>query len=138
MGEIMDASSDGVRRRQYLSAVAGLAGATTAGCVSWDQTGATDVIVYSLAADRTTVSLVITDTDATDPHTSRTLEVSQGEKIDPVNRGKLPTNTSYTVEATVEGGTTDTFEWADPTLDLAPLYVVIEDPQNIEFLFHAG
>lgn len=94
--------------------------------------------MYSLAANPVTVSIVITDTDATDPHTSRTLEMAQGEKVDPVNRGKLPTNTNYTVEVTVEGGASETFEWTDPNLDLAPLYVVIEDPQNVEFLFHAG
>lgn len=135
----MDTSSNRLGRRRYLSAVAVLAGTTaTAGCLSWDQTGATDVIVYSLAADPATVSVTISDTDATDPHTARTLEVSQGEKIDPVNRGKLPTNTSYTVEVTVEGGTQAVFEWTDPDLDRAPLYVVIEDLQNIEFLFHAG
>lgn len=135
----MDRSSKELDRRQYLSAVAVFAGTiATAGCLSWDQTGATDVIVYSLAADPATVSVTITDTDATDPHTTRMLEVSQGEKVNPVNRGKLPANTSYTVEVTVEEGASDAFEWNDPDLELAPLYVVIEDPQNIEFLFHAG
>lgn len=94
--------------------------------------------MYSLAADPVTVSVVVTDTDATEPHTSRTLEISQGEKVEPVNRGKLPTNTSYTITVTVEGGANETFEWTDPKLDLAPLYIVIEDPQTIEFLFNAG
>ncbi|MDZ7849777.1 MAG: hypothetical protein U5K70_02830 [Halodesulfurarchaeum sp.] len=82
--------------------------------------------------------MTITETNATEPHTSRTLEVSQGEKVDPVNRGKLPTNTSYTVDITVQDGGSETFDWTDPELGLAPLYVVIEDIQNIEFLFHAG
>lgn len=135
----MDAPTDTLGRRRYLSGLVALAGTTTiAGCLSWNQTGATDVIVYSMVAGETTISIDITDSDATEAHTSRTLDLSQGEKIDPVNRSKLPTNTSYTVEVTVEGGSSDTFEWTDPDLELAPLYVVVEDQQNVEFLFHAG
>ena len=95
----MDVSSDRFGRRRYLTGVTALAGATTiAGCLSWDQTGATDVIMYGLAADPVTLSVVITDADTTEPHTARTLDVSQGEKVDPVNRGKPPTNTNYRIE----------------------------------------
>lgn len=136
----MSDPSDGLDRRQYLSGLAALTGATvTAGCSPlWDQTGATDVILYCLAAGTTTVSVEIADADAMEPQMSRTLTLSQGETVDPVNDGKLPTNTSYSVDVAVEGGESATFEWTDPTLDLAPLYVVVEDPQSIEFLFHAG
>jgi hypothetical protein len=133
----MDESPDH-GRRQYLSGLAAGAAAATAGCLLWDQTGATDLILYSLAAETTAVSVVITSDGATEPHTSRTLEVAQGENVDPVNDGKLPTNTGYTVEVAVEGGTTETFEWSDPDLEFAPLYVVVESPQSVEFLFHAG
>ena len=135
----MDASVDGIDRRRYLSTLATFAGVTaTTGCVAWEQTGATDIRLYSLAADPLTVSVVITGANTTDPHTSRTLSVSQGETIDSVNRGKLPTNTSYTVAVAIEEGASETFDWTDPTLDLAPLHVLIEDPQTIEFLYNTG
>lgn len=135
----MEASLDGIDRRRYLSTLAAFASVTTAsGCLASNQSGATDIVLYSLAADTSSVSVVVTDTDATEPHTSRTLSVSQGDKIDPVNQGKLPTNTSYTVEVTVEAGTSETFDWTDPELDLAPLHVLVEDPQNVEFLYNTG
>lgn len=135
----MDASVDEIDRRQYLSALAAFAGVTTtAGCLTTNQSGATDIVLYSLAADTSNVSVVVTDTDATEPHTSRTLSVSQGDKIDPVNRGKLPTNASYTVEVTVEEGASETFDWTEPELDLAPLHVLVEDPQTVEFLYNTG
>lgn len=135
----MDSLPGEIDRRRYLSTLAAVAGVTTtAGCFMWDQTGATDVILYSLAADSSTVSVTITDTDATEPHTSRTLEVSPGATVNPVNDGKLPTNTGYTVDVIVEAGVSKTFDWENPTLDLAPLYVIIEDPQNIKFAYNAG
>lgn len=135
----MNSPSDQIGRRRYLSGLAAFAGVTaTAGCSLWDQTGATDVVLYSLAADSVTVSVTITGTDASEPHTSRTLTVSPGETVDPVSDGKLPTNTSYTVDVTVEEGASETFDWEDPDLDLVPLYVIIEEPQTIEFAFHAG
>lgn len=63
----MDSSSDGLGRRQYLSALAILAGTTSAGCLSLNQTGATDVVMYNMAADTISVSITITETDATEP-----------------------------------------------------------------------
>lgn len=134
----MDARS-GHTRRRCLSALSVLAGtATAAGCLSWEQTGATDVVAYSLAPGDVTASITITESDADEPHTSRTFTLGQGEQIDPVNDSKLPTNTSYTVEVAVEEGASATFDWADPDIERAPLYVAIEDPQTVEFLYHAG
>lgn len=102
--------------------------------------GATDVVVSNLAATPQTVSITITKMSAERPHTSRTLELSPGEVVDPVNSSRLPTNkdTTYTVEVTVENGPSETFEWAEPTVELAPLWIQIDDTRNIKFLLQAG
>jgi hypothetical protein len=101
--------------------------------------GATDVIVHNVAAEVKTVSIEITDAEAEDPHTKETLTVSPGEVVDPVNDGKLPTTTSgYTVEVSVQDGPSETFEWTDPTVQLAPLWVQIDGSRNIHFLLQAG
>jgi hypothetical protein len=56
-----------------------------------------------------------------------------------VNSGKLPTNTSsYTVQVSVEDGPSETFEWTDPSVELAPLWVRIDGTRNITFLLQAG
>lgn len=135
-----DESSSVLGRRQALGTIATVAGITTIpGCSAlWDQTGATDVIVYNAAAEPITVSVTITDTSAENPHTSRTLEVTSGETVDPVNRSKLPTNTSYTVEVAVENGPSETFEWDNPTVEQAPLWVLVDSTQNIKFLLQTG
>jgi ABC-type glycerol-3-phosphate transport system substrate-binding protein len=133
-------------RRQVLATMAALASTTgIAGCsLSQDQTGvgdsgATDVIVHNIASESKTVSITITDTEAENPYTSRTLEVSPEEIVDPANSGKLPTNTSgYTVDVAVTNGPSETFEWTDPTVQLAPLWVQIDGTRNIVFLLQAG
>ncbi|WP_380676399.1 hypothetical protein [Salinigranum sp. GCM10025319] len=133
-------SSGGPSRRRVLVATASATGtATLAGCTAlWDQTGATDVVVYNAAAERATVSITITPADAEEPHTSRTLDVPGGGRVDPVNRTKLPTNSGYTVVVSVEDGPRETFEWDDPDLELAPLYVLVDETENIKFLLQAG
>lgn len=141
-----DGSSSHLGRRRILATVAAVTSATSiAGCSSLvgdngvGNSGATDVVAYSMASTPQTVSLTISDADAESPHTSRTLELSPGDVVDPVNDSKLPTNTStYTIEVTVEDGPSETFEWTDPTVSLAPLWVQIDDTQNIKFLLQAG
>lgn len=138
VGQPTNTVSDGVKCYRCLSALAGFAGLTaTAGCSAIDQPGATDIILYSSETEPLTGSAVVTDTDAAESHTSRTLSVSQA-KIGPVNRGKPPTNASYTIEVAVREGTSKTFDWTDPYLDLAPLHVLINDSQTIELLFNTG
>jgi hypothetical protein len=133
-------SSDGPSRRRVLSATAAVVSVSAvAGCTTlWDQTGATDVVVYNAAAKRATVSITITPTDADEPHTSRTLDIPGGGRVDPVNRSKLPTNSGYTVVVDIEDGPRETFEWDDPDLELAPLYVLIDETENVKFLLQAG
>lgn len=137
--------SRGQGRRQFLTILAAVAGTTTvAGCFGLGghriggQHGATDVLLYNLMAEPATVSVTITESDSDDPHTARTLTLTEGETVNPVNRGKLPTNGSYLVEVDVENGPSETYDWSDPDLELAPLYILIDDSQNIKFLLHAG
>jgi len=132
-------------RRRLLAATALTATTGMAGCSSLvggggvGNSGATDVAVYSLASTSQTVSVTIRDAEAEQTHTTRTVELAPGEVVEPVNDSKLPTNTSrYIIEVTVEDGPSETFEWADPTITLAPLWVQIDDSQNIRFLLQAG
>lgn len=120
--------------------VTGTAGtAAFAGCSGlWSQPGASDVIVYNAASDTKSLSVTITESDAAEPHTDRSLTAASGEKIDPANRGKLPLNTSYSVAVSVENGPSETFEWDDPTVERAPLWVFIDGTRNIKFLLQSG
>lgn len=149
-----DASPPGIGRRQSLLTMAAVATAGFAGCGSiqdGDANGdddddggvgnsfATDVILYSAASAPRTVSITITETESDTPHTARTIDLSPGETVDPVNSGKLPANnSSYAVEVVVEDGPSETFEWDDPTVGRAPLWIVVDDSRNIKFLLQAG
>lgn len=136
----MDDTSDGSSRRRFLTAMAGVTGFTAlSGCSAvWQQTGATDVNVYNWAGEPKVVSITITAAGAEEPHTDRTLELGATERVKSVNRSKVPTNTGYTVEVTVEDGPSETFDWEDPDVSLAPLYVLVDESRNIKFLLQAG
>lgn len=127
-----------------LTTVAAVVGVTSvAGCSGvgdrvWSQTGATDVFVSNARAEALTVTVTITAGANEEPHTARRLEIAAGETTDPVNQSKLPTNTDYTVEVAVDGGPQETFEWVDPTVERAPLWIRIDDSENIKFLLQAG
>lgn len=126
-------------RRRFLAAAAAAGTAAVAGCSSlWDQTGATDVVAYNAADEPTVVAITVTPSGADDAHTSKTLELAPNESVDPVNDSKLPTNDAYAVEVSVEGGPSETFEWEDPSLELAPLYVLLDGSENVHFLLKAG
>ena len=142
----MEDESSTESRRRLLATAALTTTASIAGCSSLvgggggvGNSGATDVGIYSLASTVQTVSLTITDAEAEQPHTSKTVELAPGEVIEPVNDSKLPTNTSeYIIDVRVEDGPSETFEWIDPTVTLAPLWVRIDDSDNIRFLLQAG
>lgn len=134
----MDEPPISAGRRRVLATMGAAGAASLAGCSLWDQTGATDVLAHNAAAESKTVSVTITETGADEPHTSRTLELDAGETVEPVNRSKSPTNASYTVEASVEDGPSETFDWDEPKVELAPLYVFVDDSRNIKFLLQAG
>lgn len=129
-----------VSRRYLLSGACSVAAASAlAGCSAlWNQHGATDVVAYNAGNDPHVVAITITGSGSDEPHTERTLELAPGEVVDPVNDSKLPLNAGYTVEVAVEGGPTETFEWADPDVELAPLHVVVDDGDNVRFLLQAG
>ena len=42
------------------------------------------------------------------------------------------------VEMTVDDGPSETFDWEDPDVSLAPLHVLVDESQNIKFLLQAG
>ena len=131
--------SDAVTRRRLFSAAAVTGVTALAGCSAlWSQHGATDVVAYNAAAERKVVGVVVTVAGDDHPHTAKTLELDAHQSVDPVNDSKLPTNDSYTVDVTVEGGPSETFDWADPALDRAPLYVVVDGSENVRFLLQAG
>lgn len=134
-----------VTRRRSLVTMAAAATVGLAGCGSpADSDGvgnsfATDVVVHNAASGARTVSITITALDAETAHTDRTLDLAGGETVDPVNDGKLPANDGgYAVDVTVERGPSETFEWTDPSADLAPLWVRIDDSENVRFLLQAG
>lgn len=137
---MQDRPTDGSGRRRFLTTIVTVVGTTSlAGCATlWDQTGATDVLVYNVRTEPIVVTVTITPTDAEEPHTARELEIAPGAKVDPVNRSKLPTNSSYSITVEVDGGPSETFDWDDPDVELAPLYILIDETQNINFLLQAG
>lgn len=96
------------------------------------------MVVRDVTPEPKTVSVAITPVGADEPHTSRTFDVPARGVVDPVNRSKLPTNDAYPVDVRVEGGPHETFEWTDPRVELAPLYVLIDGTGNVKFLLQAG
>lgn len=108
------------------------------GCLSLSQPGASDVMIYNGTNEAMVLSVTITASNSEEPNTSRSIEVTPGERTDPVNQGKLPLNTNYTINVTVENGPSETFAWKDPTVTRAPLYVFIDGSRNIKFLLQAG
>lgn len=127
-------------RRQVLAGIGTTAGiAALAGCSAlWEQTGAMDVVAHNAASGTRTVSVTITADGAEEAHTSRSLVIDPGETVDPVNRSKLPTNTDYSVDVAVEDGPSETFEWTDPTVERAPLWVFVDGTRNVKFLLQSG
>ena len=119
-----------------MAVTAGITGLS--GCFSMDQVGASDVKIYNAATEPKSISVTITARDSEAPHTARSLDVGSGEMIDPVNQSKLPLNADYTIEVAVENGPNETFDWDDPTVERAPLFVFIDDTRNIKFLLQAG
>jgi len=39
---------------------------------------------------------------------------------------------------TVENGASETYNWESPDIELAPLYILIDDTANVDFLLQAG
>ncbi|ERJ07016.1 TAT pathway signal sequence protein [Halorhabdus tiamatea SARL4B] len=127
-------------RRTFLSGAAATGAVATAGCsFLWDQPGATDVILYSGASQPRTVTVSITRSAGNEGTVvDRTMTVDPGETVDPVNQSKLPLGRPYTVTVTVENGGSETFNWESPDIELAPLYIFIDDTANVDFLLQTG
>lgn len=143
-------------RRHTLGAMAAIGSAVgLAGCSSFlgdgnddgdndgddgvGNSGATDVVVVNAATESKEVAITVTEDGATDPAIDETIALSAGELVEEVTRSKLPTNTSgYTVDVSVTDGPSESFEWTDPTVELAPLWVRVDETRNVKFLFQAG
>lgn len=135
----MENSTADMSRRQMLGSMAATAGITgLTGCFSMDQLGASDVMIYNATTEIKSISVTITASESEEPHTSRSLEVAPAQETNPVNQSKLPLNTDYTIEVAVKDGPSEIFEWKDPTVERAPLFVFIDGSRNIKFLLQAG
>jgi hypothetical protein len=120
-------------RRAFLGGAAALGASLTAGCSLWRQTGAVDVEASNVADETKTVTFAITPKGADRPHTERSLELAPGEVVDRVNDGKLPTNDEYAVTVDVADGPRETFEWTDVDVERAPLLVLVDGSENVDF-----
>lgn len=126
-------------RRQLLGAVTTIGAAGLAGCSGLGaQTGATDAVLTNTGSAAHTVTVTITPADGDEPHTDRTVGLAPGERIDPLNDDKIPLNTDYTVEVAVENGPEETFEWTDTDVERAPLYIEVDDSDNVDFFVKVG
>lgn len=110
----MTTPSTSLSRRQVCSTVGALGASTAlAGCSAlWDQTGATDVALRNVADESLTVSVTIPSDGADGPQTEATVDLA--------------------------GGPNETFKWEDPTVELAPLLVVVDEGDDVDFLLKAG
>lgn len=132
------ATSSQLMRRRFLSVVAVIGSILLSGCSTiGGQHGATDVVALNIATAAKRVSITITNSTENTPHTSQTLNLDPREKVDPVNDSKLPTNDSYAIEVNVEDGPQETFEWDNPDIEQAPLWVIVDDGENIRFLLQS-
>jgi Tfp pilus assembly major pilin PilA len=139
-----DRSSFHQTRRRFVSVLAWIGGTVTlSGCATRRdnpprQLGATDVVVVNDSSSHKTVTVTITDVEANEIHTDRAITTAPRTQNDSVNDGKLPLNTDYRIEVNVENGPAETFEWDDPVIDRAPLWIRVDDSRNITFLLQAG
>jgi len=118
-------------RRKLLAATAAAASVGVAGCLSpGSSKGATDVVLHNERSEPVTVELTITAADESEPRHDVTLSLDPTEQATPTDDGKLPVGTDYTVEADVRDGPSETYEWTDVRLELAPLHVLIDDSEN--------
>lgn len=118
-------------RRQLLVATAGAASVGAAGCLSSGSSkGATDVVLHNERRESITVELTITAADASEPRHDVTVTLDPTEQATPTDDGKLPVGTDYTVDVAVRDGPSETYEWTDVRLELAPLHVLIDDSEN--------
>lgn len=126
-------------RRSALATGAGLLGTSLAGCSMLDvNKGATDVVLRNEATTPLSVTLTVTDDGAATPRLAETVTLEPSAVVTPTNDDKLPVSADYSVEVAVEGGPSETYEWTDVQLDLAPLHVILDGSSNILFALQVG
>jgi len=128
-------------RRRVVAAGAALAGASLAGCsfVPGTRKGATEVVLHNERTEPISVSLAVTgEGDGGEPRVSETIDLDSLERARPNEDDQLPVGTDYAVEVDVEDGPTETFEWRDVRVELAPLHVIVDGSDNVLFALEAG
>lgn len=141
-------------RRSLLAACPALVGGSLAGCTMMQDErakegagrGATSIIIHNETNSSQSVSVTATDsdgktwidvTDTVDAHTHVDPISLENSKRPGQRVSKLPEGNDYTVDVTVDGGVSQTLEWEDVTLDLAPLRLIIIDRSYIAFTLQA-
>lgn len=141
--------SSSFSRRKLLAACTTLVGGSLAGCTlkgegeeasTGARTGATSVLIHNETTESVTFSVLVTDTDGK-TRLDETVSLDPLGEVDPIaeqDLGQLPEGTDYTVTIDVENGPSETFEWQDVQIGLAPLHVVFDGRSDLLFTVGAG
>jgi hypothetical protein len=108
--------------------------------VNGSSKGATSVHIHNETNEPVTLSMVVTDTDD-ETRLDETVTVDPLDEVDPFDEhhlGLLPEGTDYTVTIDVENGPSETFQWQDVRIGLAPLHVIIDGSSDLLFTLGAG
>lgn len=104
--------------------------------------GATSVVIHNGTNETMSLSFSVADMDDNGtPRVKETVTLDPLEQIDPINEqhlSKLPVGGNYIITIDVEGGPSETFQWQDVRLELAPLHVIVEGNSNILFALAVG
>lgn len=141
-------------RRSLLAACPVLVGGSLAGCtMTQDEranegsgTGATSIIIHNETNTSQSVSVTATDSDGK-TWIDVTDTIDAHKHVDPLSLenakrtdqrvSQLPVGNDYTIDVAVDGGVSQTLEWEDVTLDLAPLRLLVIDKSYIAFTLQA-
>lgn len=127
-----------VHRRTVLGSIALTLSLAFAGCSQYPSKGATDVKVHNLRTEPVSIAIRITADGGEQPRVERTLSLDSTDQAVPTRNDKLPIGSDYTVDIDIENGPTESFQWEDVSLDLAPLHVLVDDTSNIVFALQSG
>lgn len=144
--------SSSLSRRKLLAACTTLVGGSLAGCTSTEgqgeeerktpgsRTGATSIRIHNETNESVTLSVLVTDTDDK-TRLDETVTIDPLDEVDPIDQqrlGLLPEGTDYTVNIDVENGPSETFQWQDVRIGLAPLHVIFDGSSDLLFTVGAG
>lgn len=102
--------------------------------------GATSVRIHNETNEPVTLSIVVTDKDD-ETRLDEMVTLDPLDEVDPIAEqylGQLPEGTDYTVNIDVENGPSETFQWQDVRIGLAPLHVIFDGSSDLLFTVVAG